>query len=345
MTRYTPGCPFCGKHILQPEETQTGFGSVLFNRCACGAVYVCDPTGHNTGEAYMEALALMKGDWNIDMLDPDLDYDSVEMDYDLKSNTHIQAKGMAGFSGKLLFIKSKNAEGREVAASSSSAEVPAAKAGGRVANIKEKIRSALQDNSLTDIVDVGLIDKGAIRRLISMAYDKEDVRSWRAVEALGLLAGALSADKKEVVRDTIRKLLWSMGEESGGIGWSAAEMLGEIIRNSPDDYSDIIPILWSFKDEDMFRSGIVWAMGRIGLVRPDLVRFVAGPIRGMLNDADPYVRGHAAWTLGIIGDETVSGDLEALADDIGEVNFYAEGMLLQKKVAEIAAEALNKSRI
>jgi len=342
MTKNTPECPFCGKTIIRPEDTQTEFGKVLYDRCSCGAVYVCDPTGHNTGEAYMEALALLKGNWDMDILDPGFDYEAEEMDYDLRSNTRIYAKGMAGHSGRLLFLRLKKEGETGPPPAAGTKEAGDRKPEGRVINIKEKIREALEANRLGDIVDIGLRDKGAFRRLISMAYDKEDAKSWRAMEALGLLAGAASKDRMEVVRDTVRRLLWSMGEESGGIGWSAAEMLGEIIMNSPDGFTDIVPILWSFKDEDMFRSGIVWAMGRIGLARRDLVLFVSGPVMNMLTDTDPQVRGCAAWTLGIIGDKTASADLKALAGDACEINFYTGGVLLKKKVGEIAAESLNK---
>ena len=43
----------------------TELGAIISGRCACGAVYVCDPTGHNVGEAYGDAIAFAKGDWDI----------------------------------------------------------------------------------------------------------------------------------------------------------------------------------------------------------------------------------------------------------------------------------------
>lgn len=186
-------------------------------------------------------------------------------------------------------------------------------------------------------------DRSVIRWLISLAYDKDDVISWRAMEALGLIVPKFTGDRIGIIRDTIRRLLWSMSDESGGIGWSAAEMLGEIIRNNPDEFKDIIPLVWSFREEEMFRPGAVWAMGRIAAFRPDLVMFISKELHVLLHDGNPAVRGYAAWVEGLLGDADGLEEVKKLSGDMSRINFYSEGDLLKKTVEEIAAQAVNSA--
>lgn len=338
MNKYSPECPFCSKYIDSPGTTRTAFGEILSGSCGCGAVYVCDPTGRNTGEAYMEALALAKGDWEIGSMTQDLDYEVKEIEYDLKKHARVYSKALSDAVGRLVFIKL----GKPVSDSESGLPDPNQLPGkgprpGGTRKLKEKINGLLKVKALAEIADEAMKDKGVIKCLISLAYEKEDVVSWRAMEALGLVARKFSPEKIEVIRDTIRRLLWSMGEESGGIGWSSAEMLGEIIMNNPDAFSDIIPIVWSFREEEMFRSGVVWAMGRIASVRPDLVGFVLSDLGLMLKDDKSAVRGYAAWLMGMLAEKDEREVLRELIDDNSRICFYRKGELTETTVGEVVS--------
>lgn len=341
MNKYPPECPFCGYVVARPEGRKTEFGEVLAGVCPCGAVYVCDPTGHNTGEAYMEALALAKGAWDIGALNEESDYRTEDMDYDLKTHQRMYSRGQSSMSGRLVFVKMGLSAPEPAPQPCSEEEAGDSEKGGGL-KLKRTVNRLLATEHFEDIVALALKDKGTLRRLIASAYDKEEVASWRAIEAMGLAARALSREKVEIVRDTVRRLLWSMGEESGGIGWSAAEMLGEIVAGSPDLFTDIVPIIWSFKEELMFRAGVVWAMGRIALVRPDLVRFIEPELPALLSDENPTVRGYAAWVCGILASGFCSEALEKLRADSGPVPFYRERQLAVRTVAELAGEALHK---
>lgn len=341
--KYGAECPFCASFILRPEATKTDFGEILSGRCTCGAVYVCDPTGHNAGEAYMEAMALAKGDWDLQCFDGETDYQTFDMDYDLNRHQRVYTKGMGSVSGKLIFVKLRKPGIEEPASGTPQPIADGAKTdygGGRVTD-KKTIRKLLEEKAYVDIAGIALQDKSVIRHIISLAYDKEDVITWRAIEAMGIVARALSGTRVDILRDTIRRLLWSMGEESGGIGWSAAEMLGEIIRSDPEQFSDIIPIVWSFREEDMFRAGIVWAMGRIAQVRPDLVDFIKDDICSMLSDKNPAVRGYAVCVFGILGADKVLDDLRKLLGDRASLSFYENGELTERTVAAIVEGILN----
>ena len=351
MIKYTPECPFCGRIINRPAEIKTEFGKVTGGACECSALYVCDPTGHNTGEAYTEALALAKGGWQISGMDENVDYETVDIDYDEKSHQRVYSKGLRSLSGRLVFVRLKV---RQFKSSVPAQPTPDAGDDRRRTvtqesniNMKDRIKGLLKLRAYAQLADMAGQDKGIIRGLISLSYDKQDVISWRAIEAIGVISRIFSKEKMDILRETIRRLLWSMGEESGGIGWSAAEMLGEIVTADPDAFNDIIPILWSFKEEEMFRAGIVWAMRRIAMIRPELVAFIIQDLPEMLEDRNPVVRGYTVRLMGILPETLNAGtgrqQISKLLGDNNPVPIYNEGELLSRSVGEIAEEVLHKT--
>ena len=90
----------------------------------------------------------------------------------------------------------------------------------RVVLLKEEIRDALFEGDFAKVVQRALENKKVFSILISFTYDKESILCWRAIEAMGKAAGAVAERDPSTVRNIVQRLLWSMGEESGGIGWS-----------------------------------------------------------------------------------------------------------------------------
>jgi len=52
MRKELPTCLFCSRIIMPPQQTMTEIGEVISGKCECGAIYVCEPTGHNQGECF-----------------------------------------------------------------------------------------------------------------------------------------------------------------------------------------------------------------------------------------------------------------------------------------------------
>jgi hypothetical protein len=92
---------------------------------------------------------------------------------------------------------------------------------------------------------VALAQQGqkAVSPLVRFAYARDTLIGQRAIRAMGLVAKELVTSEPEILRDRVRKLLWSLNDESGGIGWSAPELLGEIVSADPDRFADIIPLI------------------------------------------------------------------------------------------------------
>lgn len=336
--KYIPECPFCGRELPRPVNRLAEFGEVMRGDCSCGAICVCDPTGRNIGEAHMEALALISGTWDIGNLDPDTDYRIEEMDYDLYSHSRIYQKGQATRAGKLVIAKALTGTRPVRPAGDDDARAEdqdnVRKGGGM--RLKKRIKELLASKSFDDIVALSLEDKGVIRALISLSYDKDDVMTWRAIEAIGLISRGYRQGNLPLLRETVRKMIWSMTDEAGAVGWSAPEIMGEIVRSDPDEFSDIIPIIWSFREEGLFRENVLWAMGRIAEARPDLVEFTKEELAGMLDDPIPAVKAYALRLLRLAGGSVPDDMAQRFCGDQTPVRSYENGEFVTRTLSSFA---------
>ncbi len=158
--------------------------------------------------------------------------------------------------------------------------------------IKRTIQRALEQNDLDAVVSLVQQHRRALSQLVRTAYDKDTLTGWRAIKAIGRVAKALVRTDDEFLRVTMRKLLWSLSDESGGIGWAAPEILGEIVSADPEKFSDIIPLIAEVYEieEKVFRPGVIYALMRIAETRPELVLTYQKVIIRSLVDDDPLTR-------------------------------------------------------
>lgn len=330
-----PRCPFCGKDISKPVITKTDMSEILSGKCDCDTIFVCDLTGHCVGEAYMEALVLLKGDWDIGVLDPDRDYTYADMDYDYRTHRKVNSANIGESPGKLVFLKPRRADLPSIDEHEDKNMMQ------RKGNQKKLLKKLLQEGDLEKIVELSLEDRGVINQLFSFSYDKNDVITWKTIESVGLISKEISKQDAEFIRNTARRLLWAMTEESGGVSWSAPEMLGEIIRSNPSEFSNLIPIVWSNRNEDVFREGVIWAMGRIAEIDPESVNFIYQELKQMIEDPNPIVRGYSIWVLGKIAGADVISEIEKFKNDESPINFYRNRILSKITVGEITNETIN----
>lgn len=209
-------------------------------------------------------------------------------------------------------------------------------------SLKNEIIKTLEDKKYDALVNLSSSRKRILTKLISLTYDKINVISWRAIEAIGIMTGMCAESDPELVRHTAERLLWMIREESGGIGWSSPEILGEIVRNNPELCKDIAPIIVSFHDEIPLRAGVLHAVARIGKKNSEMTAYAIPLTLSYLTDTDPQVRGNAAWALGEVGAIGSVTHLEKLKKDNSVVQFYESGELKEKTVGEISSEALKK---
>lgn len=217
-----------------------------------------------------------------------------------------------------------------------------------IGSIRKALRRALADADFESVAELALENRKVLTLIISMSFNKDDLLSWRAIEAMGIAAGRITREQDSaIVRNAIRRIIWSAREESGGMGWSAPELLGEIVRVTPRPYSDLPTILLGFHGEDeegVFLRGVLWALGRMAEAGVDDVEGARELLLSSLENDDPRTRGTAAWAAARLPFQEVAPLLESLSDDDGRFRIYEDGELRQKTVGEAAGLALENLR-
>ncbi len=217
--------------------------------------------------------------------------------------------------------------------------------------LKKTIHQYLESNDLEAISLLAKTNRKVLSRLVRFAYDKETLTGWRAIKAIGLAAQAMLETDYEYLRDTCRKLLWSLSDESGGIGWSAPEILGEIVSADPARFDDLIPLIAEVYDieEKVFRPGILYALGRIAEKSPDSVLRFRDLMRRALAEGDTASRIYALDLLALLKDrlgrddrESILESLRRLASDQSEAWIYRNTGFVSVSVGEYARTYINK---
>jgi len=207
--------------------------------------------------------------------------------------------------------------------------------------MKKRLRQLLEQQSLNEIADLAERKRRVLNLLISLTFDRDPQIGWRAVEAMGAAAERIAPSDPDCVRDHLRRLYWLLSEESGGICWRAPEAMAEIVRRVPDLSQDYVPIVVTLiremtdEDLDHFRAGILWAIGRLGLIAEKELAAVLPAIQACLGHTESQVRGMAVWCLGQCGQAELVERVGHMQTDEGPVAFYEDGFLSSTTVGEL----------
>lgn len=186
----------------------------------------------------------------------------------------------------------------------------------------------------------------------AICYPLEIVR-WHAVSAFGAVVSKLADENIEEARVVMRRLLWSLNDESGGIGWGAPEVMGEILAQSEVLRREYLHMLVSYMQEDgeelfqdgnhlelpMLQRALLWGLGRVaecfpGLMRqqihqPDLFLYLDSP--------DRQVAALALHLYKLIGVNPGAKMLALFARD-ETLDIYNAGVIESVKIATLVAE-------
>lgn len=184
--------------------------------------------------------------------------------------------------------------------------------------------------------------------LIASLCDTDEEIKWRVITSIGITVSRLADDDVESARTIMRRLMWSLNSESGGIGWGAPEAMAEIMSVHSVLAKEFAQILVSYAvhEGDNFlelpalQRGVLWGLGRFSQTRPELMQDVPSELSFFIMSDDAAVRGLAAWVAGIMKARELSGDIEKLLHDDTEIHLYIDRALRKRKVRDIAHEAL-----
>jgi len=176
----------------------------------------------------------------------------------------------------------------------------------------------------------------SVNALISFFCDREEIIRWRAIAAMGRVVAMLAEDNMESARVIIRRLMWSLNDESGGIGWGSPEAMGEIMSRSQrlaDEFSRILRSYIrqdeNFLEHETLQRGVLWGIGRLAQMYPNHLSQTDGHLLPFLKSEDAIHRGYAAWALGNLKSGKAAPLIEKLFKDIHQVVFF-DGFHLRK---------------
>jgi len=188
-----------------------------------------------------------------------------------------------------------------------------------------------------------------INPLFSFLYNSDEQVRWRTVTAFGAVVSKLADRDMEAARIIMRRLMWNLNDESGGIGWGSPEAMGETLAHHEGLAKEYARILLSYARQDgnyleheILQRGLLWGIGRLSQVRPALVKDSVPYLIPYLKSGDATVRGLGAWIMGLLGLKEARPGLEQLTKDEAEIQLYSGHKLLNKQVRELAEEALEK---
>ena len=183
--------------------------------------------------------------------------------------------------------------------------------------------------------------------MIAALCDGDNAVKWRAVEVMGAVVARMAEKDIETARNVMRRLMWSLNDESGGIGWGAPETMAEIAARNLRIAREFAHVIVSYAREDgnyleyePLQRGLMWAIGRLAGAWPELVEGAEIYVAPFLESPDPAVRGQAARTLGIMKAGDYLEPLGRLVGDEKEFNLYAGGKITTLTVGESAREAV-----
>jgi hypothetical protein len=215
---------------------------------------------------------------------------------------------------------------------------------------KRRLAQILEEPSLDGrMAAIGVLPRDkAISGLLPLLCHTDPPVKWRAVQCLGRVVAGLAAENREAARIHVRRLLWTLTEESGGIGWGAPEGLGEMLSQDAGLCSEfrnmVVSLIWekgNFLEFEPLQQGAVWAVGRIAEAFPNEREkcFVRGLLPFFLGSPHPLVRGMAAWTAGLVGNRETVPLLQPLTAEDHELMLLQAGEITRTTVGELAEKS------
>jgi hypothetical protein len=187
------------------------------------------------------------------------------------------------------------------------------------------------------------------RRHLKGLYSTDARVRWRAVRALGAHLERTWSESPGPARELLRRLAWSLNEESGATGWGAPEAMGEIMARVPE-LAEHFPGRFTaylsheevFLDNEVLDAGAIWALGRLQGVTGEGAAEVGPELPRFLEHPAPSVRGVAAWTAGRLRVTELRERLTGLVSDDSPLVLLIGEEVAERTVGELARWALEE---
>lgn len=155
---------------------------------------------------------------------------------------------------------------------------------------KEILTAAIDTRNWSLIENMAKRRGRLLSKLFAKTISTDSTQSWRAIEAIGVASKIKAKADLEKIRDFIRRCIWMMNDESGGLGWHSPEIMGEILYQVPTLIPEFGHLLFHYFNESPFERGAVHAVMRIASLAPSLVESHLDQMLRMIQHEDATIR-------------------------------------------------------
>ena len=189
-----------------------------------------------------------------------------------------------------------------------------------------------------------------VNPLFSFLYSLDEPIKWRAVSVMGAVIARSAEENMESARIVMRRFIWNLNDESGGIGWGSPESMGEAMAlnlSLADQYASILLSYinpdGNYLEHEDLQPGVLWGIGRLAHARPGHVRDALPFLQPYLASDRPVLRGMAAWVAGALPSDRRISFLHPLKNDTAHFKLYQEGVLEEVRICDLVAKLVKRS--
>ena len=207
--------------------------------------------------------------------------------------------------------------------------------------LKAKVEELLIKKSFDDIFLLVKRPTKLIRFLMGTLYsDKLELR-YAAAYTIGLCTERIYNKDQEKVKDILKKLLWSLNDESGFVCWGAPLAIGEIVRNIPDLHTTYAQFLISFlshpqvilNNKDL-EKGTMIALAQLGNLEDHLKEQLTPILHEYLENDDEELIELTLWC-GLVNDlMSIKKKADNYPDKTMCINIYEDGKKIAKSLSD-----------
>jgi len=215
---------------------------------------------------------------------------------------------------------------------------------GSIRDLKEKLMALFSKGAPEEALAAicRMPHRKVVNALFPFFYSRDLLHFWQAITAMGAVVSLLAEENVESARVVMRRLMWNLNDESGGIGWGSAEAMGEIMARNDRMAEEYACILISyinpcgnFIDHPDLQKGILWGLGRLARDRPRRAEGASEFLIPFLASPNPFLRGLAAWAASALPTESTKPLLIRLYSDNEIIPLFVNG-LCERTIGSLA---------
>ncbi len=229
--------------------------------------------------------------------------------------------------------------------------------------LKKHILTSLQEKPWPAVAEelARFQEKVVINHLFTALCHPNEFCKWHGVSGFGTVVASLAQKDAEAARIVMRRFLWNLNDESGGIGWGIPEAMGEVMAHNDMLFDEYHHMLLSYMREDgpeiyangnylelpALQRGVLWGVARLIDSRPQemIALRVAEDVCKYLSSDDQVVRAMASWCIGLCGEGQCLEAIKALYDNPVVFTFYWHNTFEEISVGAMAQRALSLVRL